>query len=62
MMPITFGLVYIGTTIKDLSDVTHSWSEISTVRWILMTAGLMTSAVLIFLVAKIVKDRMPQKH
>jgi len=55
MMPITFGLVYIGTTIKDLSDVTHSWSEISTVRWILLTAGLMASVVLIFLVVQIAK-------
>lgn len=55
MMPITFALVYIGTTIKDLSDVTHRWSEISKVHWILMTAGLLASAVLIFLVAKIAK-------
>ncbi|KAF3791692.1 TVP38/TMEM64 family membrane protein, partial [Nymphaea thermarum] len=31
--PITFALVYVGTTLKDLSDVTHGWSEISTTRW-----------------------------
>jgi len=55
MMPITFGLVYIGTTIKDLSDVTHSWSEISMARWILLTAGLLASVVLIFLVTQIAK-------
>ncbi|KVI03938.1 SNARE associated Golgi protein [Cynara cardunculus var. scolymus] len=29
MMPITFVFVYIGTTLKDLSDVTHGWHEIS---------------------------------
>nr|TKR78383.1 transmembrane protein 64-like [Populus alba] len=34
MMPITLALVYIGTTLKDLSDVTHGWSEFSTTRWV----------------------------
>ncbi|PIA25001.1 hypothetical protein AQUCO_13500016v1 [Aquilegia coerulea] len=34
MMPITFALVYVGTTLKDLSDVTHGWGEISTTRWV----------------------------
>ncbi|KAF8388002.1 hypothetical protein HHK36_026668 [Tetracentron sinense] len=33
MMPITFALVYVGTTLKDLSDVTHGWNEVSTTRW-----------------------------
>ena len=28
--PSTFALVYVGTTVKDLSDVTHGWDEIST--------------------------------
>ncbi|KAJ6897584.1 hypothetical protein NC652_024399 [Populus alba x Populus x berolinensis] len=30
--PITLAFVYIGTTLKDLSDVTHGWSEFSTTR------------------------------
>ncbi|CAI0559754.1 unnamed protein product [Linum tenue] len=34
MMPITFALVYVGTTLKDLSDVTHGWSEFSPTRWV----------------------------
>lgn len=55
MMPVTFVLVYIGTTIKDLSDVTHSWSEISTAYWILLATGLVASVVLIFLVTRIAK-------
>ncbi|KAH7666962.1 hypothetical protein IHE45_12G029400 [Dioscorea alata] len=33
MMPITFALVYVGTTLKDIADVTHGWSEVSTSRW-----------------------------
>jgi hypothetical protein len=34
LQPITLALVYVGTTLKDLSDVTHGWSEISTTRWV----------------------------
>ncbi|KAK1278824.1 hypothetical protein QJS04_geneDACA003407 [Acorus gramineus] len=33
MMPITLAFVYVGTTLKDLSDVTHGWSDVSTTRW-----------------------------
>ncbi|TKY54048.1 SNARE associated Golgi protein [Spatholobus suberectus] len=29
MMPITLALVYVGTTLKDLSDVTRGWGEFS---------------------------------
>lgn len=32
--PITLALVYVGTTLKDLSDVTHGWHEFSTTRWV----------------------------
>ncbi|KAJ6866120.1 hypothetical protein NC652_037614 [Populus alba x Populus x berolinensis] len=41
--PITLALVYIGTTLKDLSDVTHGWSEFSTTRWVLIVLGLVVS-------------------
>ncbi|KAL5150833.1 TVP38/TMEM64 family membrane protein slr0305 [Glycine soja] len=34
MMPITLALVYVGTTLKDLSDVTHGWGEFSKTRWV----------------------------
>lgn len=34
MQPITFALVYVGTTLKDLSDVTHGWNEISATHWV----------------------------
>lgn len=32
--PITVALVYAGTTLKDLSDVTHGWGEFSKSRWV----------------------------
>ncbi|URE30436.1 SNARE associated Golgi protein [Musa troglodytarum] len=55
MMPITFALVYVGTTLKDLADVTHGWSELSPTRWVLIVSGLVISAVLIACVARVAK-------
>lgn len=58
MMPITFAFVYVGTTIKDLSDVTHGWNEISTTRWILLTIGSVASVVLMVLVTKVARKSL----
>ncbi|KAK2649238.1 hypothetical protein Ddye_016727 [Dipteronia dyeriana] len=44
MMPSTFALAYVGTTVKDLSDVTRGWDEISTTHWVFMALGFATSA------------------
>ncbi|URD86328.1 SNARE associated Golgi protein [Musa troglodytarum] len=43
MMPITLALVYVGTTLKDLADVTHRWNEVSSTHWVLMVTGLAIS-------------------
>ncbi|KAE9463947.1 hypothetical protein C3L33_04090, partial [Rhododendron williamsianum] len=51
LQPITFTFVYVGTTLKDLSDVTHGWAEVSKTRWVsamppivaLMAAGFLIS-------------------
>ncbi|XP_012092281.1 TVP38/TMEM64 family membrane protein slr0305 isoform X2 [Jatropha curcas] len=53
--PITFALVYMGTTLKDLSDVTHGWNEVSTTRWIFMALGFVISAIMMVCVAKVAK-------
>lgn len=58
MMPITFAFVYVGTTIKDLSDVTHVWNEISTTRWILLTIGSVASVVLMVLVTRVARKSL----
>ncbi|XP_040996046.1 TVP38/TMEM64 family membrane protein slr0305-like isoform X1 [Juglans microcarpa x Juglans regia] len=55
MMPITLTLVYVGTTLKDLSDVTHGWNEFSKTRWAFVILGLSVSAVLIICVTKVAK-------
>ncbi|EPS66993.1 hypothetical protein M569_07784, partial [Genlisea aurea] len=39
MAPITLGLVYVGTTLKDLSDVTHGWNRISRTRLVSVPTG-----------------------
>ncbi|KAK1294678.1 hypothetical protein QJS10_CPA16g01373 [Acorus calamus] len=55
MMPITLAFVYVGTTLKDLSDVTHGWSDVSTTRWILIIGGLLISVILIICVMRVAK-------
>ncbi|KAG5554807.1 hypothetical protein RHGRI_012388 [Rhododendron griersonianum] len=55
MMPITLALVYAGTTLKDLSDVTHEWHEFSKSRWALIITGLLMSVVLLVCVTKVAK-------
>ncbi|KAK6117261.1 hypothetical protein DH2020_048995 [Rehmannia glutinosa] len=55
MMPITFALVYVGTTLKDLSDVTHGWHEFSKTRWAFILMGLVVSVMLMFCVTRVAK-------
>ncbi|CAD5192855.1 unnamed protein product [Musa acuminata subsp. malaccensis] len=50
--PITLALVYVGTTFKDLADVTHRWNEVSSTHWVLMVTGLAISAILMVCVTR----------
>ncbi|GFP94823.1 tvp38/tmem64 family membrane protein slr0305 [Phtheirospermum japonicum] len=43
MMPITLALVYVGTTLKDISDVTHGWSGLSKTRWAFIALSFVVS-------------------
>ncbi|KAF5738611.1 transmembrane protein 64-like [Tripterygium wilfordii] len=58
MMPITLALVYVGTTLKDLSDVTHGWSEFSTTRWVFIVLGLVVSVIIMFGVTRVAKSAL----
>lgn len=58
MMPITVALVYAGTTLKDLSDVTHGWGEFSKSRWAMIIFSLVISVVLMICVTKIAKSAL----
>ncbi|KAJ0781902.1 putative transmembrane protein TMEM64 [Helianthus annuus] len=55
LQPITFVFVYIGTTLKDLSDVTHGWHGISKTRWMFMALGLTISVMMIVYIIKVAK-------
>ncbi|KAL0388663.1 UNVERIFIED_CONTAM: TVP38/TMEM64 family membrane protein [Sesamum radiatum] len=55
MMPITFALVYVGTTLKDLSDVTHGWHDFSKTRWAFILIGLVVSVLLMICVTRVAK-------
>ncbi|XAR61223.1 hypothetical protein NMG60_11034863, partial [Bertholletia excelsa] len=55
MMPITFVLVYVGTTLKDLSDVTHGFGEASTTRWVIMMCGFLISVIMMLYITKVAK-------
>ncbi|KAJ1427219.1 SNARE associated Golgi protein [Sesbania bispinosa] len=58
MMPITVALVYVGTTLKDLSDVTHGWGKFSKARWALIIIGIVLSVVLMICVTKVAKNAL----
>ncbi|KAJ8766349.1 hypothetical protein K2173_022408 [Erythroxylum novogranatense] len=58
MMPMTLALVYVGTTLKDISDVTHGWSEFSATRWAFIVTTIVISVVLVFWVMKIAKSAL----
>ncbi|GMI76079.1 hypothetical protein like AT1G03260 [Hibiscus trionum] len=58
MMPTTFGMVYVGTTLKDLSNVTYGWDEVSTSQQVIMALGFVTSVILIFCITKVAKGAL----
>lgn len=58
MMPITAALVYVGTTIKDLSDISHHWGHFTTFEWMLLVIGLAASVMLIVLVSRIARKSL----
>lgn len=55
MMPITFALVYVGTTFKDLSDVTHGWHEMSKTNLAFIVLGFAISVILLVCITKVAK-------
>ncbi|KAK4759147.1 hypothetical protein SAY87_022278 [Trapa incisa] len=58
MMPITLVLVYVGTTLKDLSDVTHGWNEFSPRHLVFLMMGLIASMALMYIVARVARDAL----
>lgn len=61
MMPVTFAFVYVGTTLKDLSDVTHGWAEVSKTRWVLMASGFLVSVILMVYITRVAKASLEKE-
>ncbi|KAM7521571.1 hypothetical protein LguiA_011473 [Lonicera macranthoides] len=60
MMPLTLALVYIGTTLKNLSDVTHGWREVSPTHWIYIVAGFVISVIIMVYITQVAKVSLEQ--
>ncbi|KAK9664837.1 hypothetical protein RND81_14G072300 [Saponaria officinalis] len=58
MLPITLALVYAGTTLKDLSDVTHGWQELSPSRWVFLISSVLISVALMICVTRVAKTAL----
>ncbi|KAL8105192.1 hypothetical protein AgCh_029113 [Apium graveolens] len=56
MMPMTLALVYIGTTLKDISDVTDG--ESSENHWTFLIFGVVLSVVITICVTKVAKSAL----
>ncbi|KAF3511154.1 hypothetical protein F2Q69_00000799 [Brassica cretica] len=57
-LPITLALVYVGTTLKDLSDATHKWSELSFGHWASLILSLVVSVILMVCVTKVAQNAL----
>ncbi|KAL2630660.1 hypothetical protein R1flu_015346 [Riccia fluitans] len=57
MMPLTLVFVYVGTTIKDITDIDHT-GHFTPARWLMICVGLGTSVVIVILVTRIAKDAL----
>ncbi|XP_024364870.1 uncharacterized protein [Physcomitrium patens] len=58
MMPSTLAFVYVGTTIKDIADITHGESHFTKTRIIMLAVGLATTVVVGILITRIAKDAL----
>ncbi|KAK7387803.1 hypothetical protein VNO78_22596 [Psophocarpus tetragonolobus] len=58
MMPITLALVYVGTTLKDLSDVTRGWGEFAKTHLPWIISGLVISVILMIWATKVAKSAL----
>ncbi|XP_019437228.1 PREDICTED: uncharacterized protein LOC109343407 isoform X2 [Lupinus angustifolius] len=58
--PLTVALVYVGTTLKDLSDVTHGLEQFSTSRWVFIILGIVISVILMICVTKVAKSSLDE--
>lgn len=57
-MPVTFAFVYIGTTIKDISEIGSPGSASSSAQWWLVAGGLAVTIFATIMVTRVAKDAL----
>lgn len=58
VMPMTLGFVYVGTTIKDIADISHGGAHFTRARIIMLGVGLVATIVVAVLVTRIARDAL----
>jgi len=58
MMPITLAFVYVGTTIKDIADISHGGSHFTRARIIMLGIGLLATIAVAVIVTRIARDAL----
>lgn len=58
VMPMTLAFVYVGTTIKDIADISHDGAHITNSRLIVLGVGLLATIVVGILITRIARDAL----
>ncbi|KAG0573988.1 hypothetical protein KC19_VG226700 [Ceratodon purpureus] len=58
VMPMTLAFVYVGTTIKDIQDISHGGAHFTRARVIMLSVGFAATIVVAILVTRIAKDAL----
>eukprot|EP00897_Mesotaenium_endlicherianum_P006086 jgi/Mesen1/5505/ME000277S04712 len=58
MMPVTFAFVYIGTTIKDVSEIGTSQGSMGATQWWMLGVGLVTTVFAVLMITRVAKEAL----
>lgn len=58
MMPCTFAFVYIGTTIKDISEIGTKEASMAAFQWWMLGIGLVCTVVVTLIITRVAKDAL----
>ncbi|KAG0594297.1 hypothetical protein M758_UG064900 [Ceratodon purpureus] len=58
VMPMTLAFVYVGTTIKDIQDISHGGTHFTRARVIMLAVGFIATIVVAILVTRIARDAL----
>jgi hypothetical protein len=58
VMPMTLAFVYVGTTIKDIQDISHGGARFTRAHVIMLAVGFVATIVVAILVTRIARDAL----